>query len=301
MTKSKKYFDANSREMEFEKGQHTFNNIQSAWKQILTEGTKKGDAKTVAAQLMKKQGITKMEEEDVKPVDDKPAEDPAAVPVDAPTDVPAGEVPPGLDPAAAEPAPAPISTDAPEGDVAAPAEVSLATNDFVQKTLSGLPGDVSKEADPTGIFKATVNDPQSGAFMIVVYPLSAFTSIHEVADIIEPPKDQAGAPTDVPPTDAAAPVPTDVPPTDVHPGAGEVPPTAAPTDTPVSDPAAPAPETTPAPVEEPKEDEEIKEEDEKCEDKKEDEEDEKKIEESRDPTVVGKKDWKLFFESRYKK
>jgi hypothetical protein len=310
--KQPQYFDANKREELFEKNQTVERSLKTSWKTMLTESAKKGIKAPTGADLMKKQGVKKMDEEDVKPVDDIDTPPVTDAPVDAPVDAPApvdGEVPPGVDPAG-EPAPAPISTDTPEMDPAADAaaptvdpEAVEELKKFAASKLTSLPangGTAESSVDETkGVFKQEIQDEQSGkTFVVLAFSKDVYPGLHDMANAIEP-IDQAVpgaevAPTDVPPVDGAAPAPTDMPATDAP--AGDMPPVdgAAPVDAP-----APTPTEEPAPVEEPKEDAEIKESDkEECEVE---DCDEKKLEEARDPTVVGKKDWKLFFESRYSK
>lgn len=136
-------------------------------------------------------------------------------------------------------------------------------------------GDVTPESamESSGVFMGEINDPQHGAFKIVVFPVSLYNSIADVAAAVDPVSNEV----------AGDEVVDDL-------GAEESP----------LNPEEPAP--VEEPVVEPVEDEELAEEVQPEEKEEEEEEDEQTLKESKQyPTGQGKKDWKNFFINRYKK
>lgn len=262
--------DITERNDSFEKSDKYFKQLQESYTNKLlnkTEVLKESkDAFSVGKQLKAKQ---KIKEEEVPPIPEENKEientdevPPPAVDVSAPE----GEVPP-VEPVetAPEAEMPPVEADAASVEEAKPLEPNpekaLKTQEFAQATIAkGLAdiGTFSPETDilPSGIMKKEVQDPQMGAFTILVFP-----SEFKAGDVVA-----TAFPVMSPAQMATA---TDEVSNETQP------------EEPVSEqpPVETAPEAEMPPVEEPTASENA-------------EDEEVKLEESRDPTYVGKKDWK---------
>jgi len=232
--------DMNKRDELIEKRNKLSKDLRSTYKQILKESW----------------GLVKVKEEEEDPV-----VDPSATDAPAPVDVTSPEVPATTPDASAEGA-------------AADPQAKLATTDFVTKYLKGLPSDVNiaESVNENGIFNASVNDDQSGQFMVVTFP--ATMTIQDVANILQP-------------VDSAIPG-----------ASGAMVPDAAP----VADPALDAPVGDVAPSDDaaPVDDTELKEE-EVCNSDDKAEQDAADREKQRDPMMEGRKSWKSFQAGRVQK
>lgn len=202
----------------------------------------------------------------VPPTDAAPTAPPVAG--DAPLNEAEGDLPPeGSDPAASTP---------PEGDAVPPTDAAPEAS-----------------TEPTGIYSAEVNDEQNGSFVIVVYPKALYANLTAVAKTTEGETDSESAPTE----------PSDASPLDSAEGAAPV---AEPTETTELEEGKKPDEKKEELKETDDKDaddkkKELDESDDKDADDKEEEKTEQQLDESRDPTTCGKKDWKLFTESRYRK
>lgn len=201
--------------------------------------------------------------------------------------VPEGDALPPTDPTA-------TSAPAPEGDLPineAEGDTPPAEGDATQADPSTdiPPTDApapEASSDPTGIYSAEVNDEQNGTFVIVVYPKAMYANLTAVAKTTEGETDSSipAEPSDASPLDSA-----------------EAAPVAEPTETTELEEGKKPDEKKEELKETDDKDADDKKDLDESEDKDEDDKTEQQLDESRDPTTIGKKDWKLFTESRYKK
>jgi hypothetical protein len=300
MAKKNQYADLNTREEKYEEHGKTLQTLKEGWKAMQQEQVQgypsapRAGGNNIADQLARKP----FREEEELPPEDEPVED--AV----------DEVPPGE-----EPPPEPVSVDEPEvapedGGDSVEAQANEKTEEFIAKALSNLPSDATLEP-ANGAFMGDVQDEHLGAFTVVVYPKDTFTSLHDLANAVEP--EGVAGPESPDVEGGEIEEPSDESPLDM--GDGEEAPVEEPAPEPTEDEELAEMEHDEEVMmeeEESEEDEEDKEElneeahddedeDEKIEEETDCEESEQEMYESRDPASVGKKNWKTFMESRYGK
>lgn len=225
--------DTNDKDSVNEQNEKTLKTLKENWKQIvsghkqvLTEGAIKTVSKVKTAKELGKDGKARGEalksERGVTPMEEQDTEETKAAEV---SEVPPVEAPPVVDAGAVVPPVEGGEEMAPVGLQANP-EKQLATQQFVQAVLKGVQSGEANNKDLVteyGFFKADVNDPANGQFVVIAYP--ADMKLKDIADCVEPVETPAEAGAEAGAEETGEVPPVEAPPVEAPPveAGGEAP------------------------------------------------------------------------------